>query len=151
MKDDPIVKGRLNALTESDYYFTCPIVKDEILFGIKRLPTGSKRENLKQKAEILFSHVQCDPIPENVPEVYDQIKVTAKEQGIAISESDLWIAATAIFLDAILVTSDGDYTNIVGIGLRLENWEGVIFRTNLLYLISPTISFHPISSILFYK
>ena len=40
MKNIPEVKGRLNSLTESDYLFTCPIVKGEILFGIARLPEG---------------------------------------------------------------------------------------------------------------
>ncbi|MDD9974139.1 MAG: hypothetical protein OXU27_09035 [Candidatus Poribacteria bacterium] len=65
MKDILEVKGRLNSLTESDYIFTCPIVKGEILFW-------------------------------------------AQEQGTPLDECDLWIAATALTLDAILVTSDSD-------------------------------------------
>lgn len=123
MKDDPIVKSVFNSLTTSDYHFTCTIVKGEILYGIAALPDGKTKRNLEQRADKLFDEIQCDPIPENVAEVYAKIKVVAKEQGISISESDLWIAATAISLDAILVTSDRDYTNIVGIGLRLENWR----------------------------
>ena len=50
MKDIPEVKGRLNSLTESDYIFTCPIVKGEILFGIVRLPAGQRQAVLQQKA-----------------------------------------------------------------------------------------------------
>lgn len=43
MEDNSKVKGRLNSLTESDYLFTCPIVKGEILFGIGSLPEGKRR------------------------------------------------------------------------------------------------------------
>ena len=60
MEDIPKVKGRLNSLAESDYPFTCPIVKGEILFGIVRLPDGKRRRDLKQKANELFAQVPCD-------------------------------------------------------------------------------------------
>ena len=42
---------------------------------------------------------------------------------MSLSECDLWIAATALALDAILVASDSDYKRIVGLGLRLEDWN----------------------------
>ena len=123
MKDIPRVKGRLNSLTESDYHFTCPIVKGEILFGIARLPAGNRRQDLEQKANELFADVPCDPIPESVSDAYAEIKVAAEQQGTSLGECDLWIAATALALDAILVTSDSDYQRVIGLGLRLENWE----------------------------
>ena len=123
MKDDPKVKGRLNSLTESDYLFTCPIVKGEILFGIVQLPIGRRRQKLQQKSDELFAAVPCDPIPENVGDVYAQIKFAAQQQGTPLDECDLWIAATALVFDAILVTSDSDYQRIVGLGLRLEDWK----------------------------
>ena len=123
MKDIPRVKGRLNSLTESDYHFTCPIVKGEILFGISRLPAGKRRQNLEQKANEFFADVSCDPIPESVADVYAQIKIAAQEQGTSLGECDLWIAATALALDAILVASDSDYQRIAGLGLRLEDWK----------------------------
>ena len=122
MEDIPKVKGRLNSLAESDYPFTCPIVKGEILFGIVRLPDGKRRRDLKQKANELFAQVPCDPIPENVGDAYAQIKVAAQQQGTSLDECDLWIVATALALDAILVTSDSDYQRIAGLGLRLEDW-----------------------------
>ena len=123
MKDDPRIRGRLDSLTEADYYFTCPIVKGEILFGIRRFPAGKRRQDLEQRANKFFAEVQCDPIPENVADTYAQIKVAAQQQGTPLDECDLWIASTALALDAILVASDSDYQRIVGLGLRLENWE----------------------------
>lgn len=122
MRDIPKVKGRLNSLAESDYLFTCPIVKGEILFGVTRLPAGKRRRDLEQKANELFAQIPCDPIPEDVGDTYAQIKVAARQQGTSLDECDLWIAATALALDAILVTSDSDYQRITGLGLRLEDW-----------------------------
>ena len=123
MKDTPEVKRRLDSLTESDYPFTCPIVKGEILFGIVRLPDGKRRQDLQQKANELFAAVPCDPIPEDVGDAYAQIKVAAQQQGTPLDECDLWIAATALTLDAVLVTSDSDYQRIAEVGLRLEDWK----------------------------
>ena len=123
MQDNSRVKGRLDSLTESDYHFTCPIVKGEIFFGIVRLPDGKRRQDLEQRANELFTTVPCDPIPDTVADVYAQIKIASQEQGTSLGECDLWIAATALTLDAILVASDSDYERIVGLGLRLEDWK----------------------------
>ena len=79
MEDNSKVKGRLNSLTESDYLFTCPIVKGEILFGIGSLPEGKRRRDLEQKANELFAAIPCDPISENVGDVYAEIKVAARK------------------------------------------------------------------------
>ena len=123
MQDNSRVKGRFDSLTESDYYFTCPIVKGEIMFGIVRLPQGKRRQDLEQRANELFATVPCDSIPDTVAPVYAQIKIALQEQGMSLSECDLWIAATALALDAILVASDSDYERIIGLGLRLEDWK----------------------------
>ena len=121
MQDNPKVKGNLASLTESNYVFTCPIVKGEILFGIVRLPAGKRRRELEQKADELFAKIPCDPIPENVGNVYAQIKAAAQQRGTPLGECDLWIAATALVLDAILVTSDSDYQRIVGVSIDISS------------------------------
>ncbi len=123
MQGNSRVKGRLDSLTESDYHFTCPIVKGEIFFGIVRLPDGKRRQDLEQRANELFATVPCDPIPRGVGDVYARIKAAAEKQGTSLGECDLWIAATALTLDAILVASDSDYERIIGLGLRLEDWK----------------------------
>ena len=53
MQNIPRVKERLNSLTESDYHFTCPIVKGEILFGIGRLPAG-KKDKISNKGQMNY-------------------------------------------------------------------------------------------------
>ena len=123
MEDAPAIKARLESLGDSDYLFICPIVKGEILFGIFRLDAGPKRQNLQQKANELFAEIPCDPLPENIAEVYGHIKAVAQQQGKSLGKCDLWIAATALALNAILVTSDSDYGRIAGVGLHLEDWK----------------------------
>ena len=122
MEDNPNVKERLNSLAESDYPLTIPIVRGEILFGIVRLPTGRRRRELEQKADDLFSEIPCDSIPEGAGDAYAHMKLSAQRQGTPLDECDLWIAATALALDAILVTSDSDFQRIVGLGLQVEDW-----------------------------
>ncbi len=117
------VNGHLDSLTDSDFHFICTIVKGEILFGIQRLPSGKRKQDLKQRADELFAEVQCDTIPEPVADTYAQLKAAAEQQGTPLGECDLWIAATALPLDAILVASDSDFDRIVGLGLRLEDWK----------------------------
>jgi tRNA(fMet)-specific endonuclease VapC len=123
MEENPRVKGRLDSLAESDYPFTCPIVRGEILFGIVRPPAGKRRQDLEQKANEIFVEIPCGPIPQDVGDTYAQLKVAAQQQGTPLDECDLWIAATALALDAILVASDSDFGRIQGLfGLRLEDW-----------------------------
>ena len=61
MKDNAKVKERLNSLTESDYTFTCSIVKGEILFGIARLRSGKRKQDIQRKANELFAAIPCEP------------------------------------------------------------------------------------------
>lgn len=75
---DALKLKRLDSLAESDYPFTCPIVKGEILFGIVRLPARKRRQDLEQKANELFAEIPCNPITENVGDAYAQIKVAAQ-------------------------------------------------------------------------
>ena len=77
--------------------------------------------NKEQMSYLLQSRVT--QFQRGLASVYAQIKIAAQEQGTSLSECDLWIAATALTLDAILVASDSDYERIVGLGLRLENWK----------------------------
>ena len=89
------VKDCLTSAKITDYPFTCPIVRGEILFGIELLPAGRRRQSLEDQANNLFSGLICD----------------------------LWIVATSLALDAILITSDSDFQRVQGLfGFHLEDW-----------------------------
>lgn len=119
----PRVVAHFDSLSDhDDYVFTCTIVKGEILFGIERLPTGRRRQSLENQSVNLFAELPCIAVPEETADYYAQMKTQAEQQGTPLSDNDLWIAATAMTLDAILVTSDLDFQRLTGFGLQLEDW-----------------------------
>ena len=123
MANAPHVTAHSDSLSDlNDYLFTCPIVRGEILFGIQRLPTGRRRQALKDQAINLFEGLPCLAVPKEAADYYAPMKKYAEQHGTPLSENDLWIAATAMALDAILVTADSDFQRIAGFGLRLEDW-----------------------------
>ncbi len=81
MQNEPTVKRHLDSLTDSDYPFTIPIVHGEILYGIERLPKGKRQRDISQRANRLFSEIQCDPIPKETATHYAKLKRQAEEQG----------------------------------------------------------------------
>ena len=123
MAHAPQIITRINSLSdEKDYLFTCTIVKGEILFGIQKLPIGHRRQVLENQAVNLFEALPCFPIPEEAADHYASLKRHAENQGTPLSDNDLWIAATAMTFNAILVTADSDFQRIGGFGLQVENW-----------------------------
>ena len=123
MAHAPYVTYHFDSLSDlNDYLFTCTIVRGEILFGIQRLPIGRRRQILENQAINLFQGLPCLAVPKEAADYYATIKKSAEQHGTPLSENDLWIAATAMALDAILVTADSDFERIAEFGLRLEDW-----------------------------
>ena len=123
MAHAPDVTSHFDSLSDlNDYLFTCTIVRGEILFGIQRLPIGRRRQILENQAINLFQGLPCLAVPKEAADDYAPMKNYAEQHGTPLSENDLWIAATAMALDAILVTADSDFQRIAGFGLQLEDW-----------------------------
>jgi predicted nucleic acid-binding protein len=120
MRDEPSVLARISSLSATDTLTICSTVRGEILYGLERLPIGARRAALEAKAQQLFSAVGCEPIAPAVADIYARFKRTAQQAGMSLDENDLWIAATARSVAAVLVTSDGDYSRLST--LRIENW-----------------------------
>ena len=91
-------------------------------FGIQKLPIGRRRQVLENQAINLFEELPCLAIPKQAVDYYAPMKDYAEQQGTPLSENDLWIASTAMVLDAILVTADSDFQRIAEFGLKLEDW-----------------------------
>lgn len=75
---------------------------------------------MKRKQNNLFAILPCEPVPEAAAEAYARIKQEVEQKGMPLDENDLWIAATAQALGAVLVTSDSDFRRIRG--LPVEDW-----------------------------
>ena len=57
----------------------------------------------------------CETVPERAGDIYARIKSARRQRGLTLDENDLWIAATAIALDATLVSRDTDFSGIDGL------------------------------------
>jgi tRNA(fMet)-specific endonuclease VapC len=120
MREDPKLERRLAGLTESDRVVICTIVRGEIQYGIERLASGRKQRQLREKADRLFGVLPCEPIHEAAGDHYANVKRERERQGLPLDENDLWIAATALALAAVLVTHDAGFHRIPG--LHVEDW-----------------------------
>ena len=120
MRKRPEIRGRLSSLGASHSVAICPIVRGEILFGIARLAEGRRRQELSELAAEVFAQIPCESVPESAGDAYSQIKRARQRRGLVLDENDLWVAATAKTLGAVLVSSDGDFAQIDG--LTVEDW-----------------------------
>ncbi len=117
------VTAHLDSLSDvNDYVFTCTIVRGEILYGIQRLPIGHRRQVLENQVVNLFEELPYLAIPKETADYYATLKSQTEQLGTAMSENDLWIAATAMTFDTILVSADSDFQRIIEFGLQVENW-----------------------------
>lgn len=121
MRDDPAVRSRIDALSKDDRLVICTTVRGEILYGIERLPVGERRRALEMKARQLFSAIPCESVTPGAADRYAQLKRAAEVAGTALAENDLWIAASAQALEAVLVASDDDYSRLPA--LKVESWR----------------------------
>ena len=114
------LRARVSSLAAVDEAVICTIVRGEILFGIERLPPGSRRTQLEQAATRAFQGFRCLAIPESAADVYASLKRVCERTGVAMDDNDLWIAATALAERAILVTRDKDFSRLPS--LSLQDW-----------------------------
>lgn len=120
MRRDLKVQFRAASLAPSDRAIICTITRGEILHGLIRLAQGRRRSDLEAEAVNIFAQFACLPVPEAAGDRYARIKFDAQSRGTPLDENDLWIAATALSVNAILVTTDSDFQRVSG--LRIENW-----------------------------
>ena len=121
MENHPRVVGRLRRVSASDRVVICTIVRGEILFGIERLPPGKRRANLERTAGHVFADLRCESPDADVADMFSRLKRECQAAGSSVADNDLWIAATAVSLDATLVTRDADLSRVPG--LLLEDWS----------------------------
>src|SRR4029077_7023338 len=120
MRKNTKLELRLSSLAPADGVVICPIVRGEIRFGIEQLPQSKRRQDLEIQTSPLFNAIPCEAIPEAAADHYARIKVTRQQKGLVLDENDLWIAATALALDAALITRDSDFQQIEG--LSVKDW-----------------------------
>ena len=114
MRKHSKLDARMSSLAPADRVVICPVVRGEVRYGIEQLPQSKRRQDLETQAGPLFAVIPCEPIPEAAGDHYARIKLTRQQKGLVLDENDLWIAATALALDAVLITRDSDFQQIEG-------------------------------------
>ncbi|GEM_PF-51839 len=90
----------------------------ELYFGAYN--SLKKEENI-DVIEELFSEIKIIPFDESAGKYFGEIKASLKSKGRIISDSDIFIAATACSNNCILVTNnEGHFGRIEN--LMIENW-----------------------------
>ena len=117
MRTDVRMASWLASIGVDDRVVVCAISRGEILFGLERLAPGRRRTGLEMKATKLFAVLPCEPIPPAAGDRYAIMKVSQQRRGLPLDENDLWIAATALAIDATLVSRDSDFQSIEGLAL----------------------------------
>jgi predicted nucleic acid-binding protein len=120
MREHPKVDSHLASAPPAERVMICSVVRGEIRYGIERLPQGRRRQELEAKATKLFAILPCQPVPEAAGDHYATVKLTRERRGLALDENDLWIAATALALGAVLISRDSGFQRIDG--LTVEDW-----------------------------
>lgn len=120
MRKHSKLDARMSSLAPADRVVICPVVRGEIRYGIEQLAQSRRRQDLENQAAPLFAVIPCEPIPETAGDYYARIKLTRQHKGLTLDENDLWIAATALVLGAILISRDGDFQQIEG--LTVTDW-----------------------------
>ena len=115
MRRNSKTRTRLGNIPSTDKVVICPIIRGEIRYGIERLPTGKKRTELEASATEVFGIVSCELLDEAVGDHYAALKIELQRKGAVLVENDIWIAATALALGAVLVTRDRDFQNVDGL------------------------------------
>ena len=119
MRKHTKLDARMSSLSPADRVVICTVVRGEIRYGIEQLPQSKRRQDLEGKGP-LFTVIPCESVPEAAGDHYAKIKLTRRQKGLVLDENDLWIAATALALDAVLITRDSDFQQIEG--LSVNNW-----------------------------
>jgi tRNA(fMet)-specific endonuclease VapC len=118
MADHPRVKARL--ARQPGQVVTCAIVRGEIRYGLDRLPAGKRRANLETKTSTVFAALPVEAVIPAARDIYGTIRWSLERQGYNLSDNDLWIAAAALSLGAILVSNDQAFNHVPG--LTVEDW-----------------------------
>lgn len=92
----------------------------ELLYGAYRVGSARRLELLEGISSFLSDLELVIPVTSLVSETWALLKRDAELRGRAVASNDLWIAATAVAHDMILVAHDRDFEGIPD--LRLEDW-----------------------------
>ena len=118
----PAVMGRVRQLSRESQLYMSVITQGEMLSGVVVVVNEVHRERLHRLYEqTLAQAAGVLPITEAVATRYAELLAYLRRSGRPIPTNDIWIAASALVYDMILVSADRHFWFVEG--LTVEDWS----------------------------
>jgi tRNA(fMet)-specific endonuclease VapC len=119
LNDEGGVRQRLNEAARQGRVVTSIVVVAELMFGVER---SARREANRQHLERALAALELAPLTLGAASLFGRLKADLRTMGLAKSDLDLLIAASALDLGATLVTHDQALLDGSLPGLLVEDW-----------------------------
>ena len=118
----PLVVSRLHQLSDEASLYMSVVSQGELLAGVEWAQgLRRKRRLLELYEQVVAMATAILPVTPQVAERYAQIYAQLRQKGRLIQTNDIWIAASALAYDMILVSADAHFRFIDG--LTVEDWS----------------------------
>ena len=107
----------LKALSPYEEVCASAITEAELLFGLERRPEARV---LRRRLSLVLQEVEILPWRHEEAVTFSRLRTALQGQGKSLAPYDLLIAAHALTVNAVLVTSDKAFSHVPG--LPTENW-----------------------------
>ena len=119
LNDAGSVRPRLNESARVGRVVTSIIVVAELMYGVER---SARRDANRRRVEKELAAIEIAPVTLGAATHFGRLKAELRVRGIAKSDLDLMIAASALDLGATLVTHDQALLDGAIQGLAVEDW-----------------------------
>ena len=120
MRGEEEAVRRLMALPRDRVLVPQPVVA-ELAYGLERLPSSKRKRALSARFDLLAGEFLRATWDDAVSHAFGRVKAQLERKGTPIEDFDAAIAAHALALDGILVTSNLRHMRRIA-GLRTEDW-----------------------------
>ena len=118
--NSPALSSRLLGMAPESLAISV-ITAGELRFGLLRLGAGRRATALDQRLQHILESFAVLPLPPEAGERYAATRAHLETKGTPIGGNDLWIAAHALALEAVLVTDNvREFSRVPS--LVVENW-----------------------------
>jgi len=119
LNDAGSVRARLNDASRVGRVVTSIIVVAELMYGVER---SARRDANRGRVERELASIEIVPLTLGAVTHFGRLKAQLRTRGIAKTDLDLLIAASALDLGATLVTHDQALLDGAIPGLAVEDW-----------------------------